>query len=172
MPIPSLVVTLVTAALTASSATGGIGAQPSAGMRDMAMSTAAPAAGPQADDGATTTRRINVAMEDHRFSPNTFDVRVGDTVTFVFTNFGREVHDAFIGDRAAQEQHENEMRQAEGDGHAHDHAHAHEGGVTVSPGQSGTLQYSFDKAGTLEIGCHQPGHYAAGMIAALNVKPA
>jgi uncharacterized cupredoxin-like copper-binding protein len=169
MPIPSLVVTLI--ALTASSATGGIGAQPSAGTRDMvATSTAAPAVGPQSDDGATTTRRINVAMEDHRFSPSTFDVRVGDTVTFVFTNFGRAVHDAFIGDKAAQEQHENEMRQAEGDGHAHDHAH--EGGVTVSPGQSGTLQYTFHKAGALEIGCHQPGHYAAGMIATLNVNPA
>jgi uncharacterized cupredoxin-like copper-binding protein len=170
MPIPSLLATLITAALTVNSAAGGIGAQPSVALRDMATSTAAPPAGPQADEGATTTRRINVAMEDHRFSPNTFDVRVGDTVTFVFTNFGRVVHDAFIGDTAAQEQHEKEMRQAEGDGHAHDHAH--ERGVTVAPGESGTLRYSFDKAGALEIGCHQPGHYAAGMIAALNVKPA
>lgn len=172
MPMPSLFATLITVALTASSAGGGIGAQPSVALRDLARSTAAPVAGPQADEGtATTTRRINVAMEDHRFSPSTLDVRVGDTVTFVFTNFGKAVHDAFIGDKAAQEQHEKEMREAEkGDGHAHDHAH--EGGVTVSPGQSGTLQHSFDKAGALEIGCHQPGHYAAGMIAALNVKPA
>ena len=52
------------------------------------------------------------------------------------------------------------------------HDHAHEGGVTVHPGESGSLHYVFDKAGTLEIGCHQPGHYKAGMNAVLNVKPA
>ena len=118
-------------------------------------------------DAASNTRRINVAMEDNAFSPNAFDVRVGDTVTFVFTNFGKAVHDAFVGDRAAQEHHEHEMRQSPGG-----HDHAHEGGVTVPPGESGTLTYTFDKPGTLELGCHQPGHYTAGMTAAINVKPA
>lgn len=163
MLMPSIVATLMTAALTLTSA----GAPAPLTTRDMARSIPAPAAGHQADDTASTTRRINVAMEDNAFSPNSFDVSVGDTVTFVFTNFGRTVHDAFIGDRAAQEQHEREMREApEG------HDHAHEGGVTVHPGESGSLQFSFDKPGTLEIGCHQSGHYEAGMIATLNVNRA
>ena len=171
MPILSFVATLITAALTASNAGGGIGVQAAVAKKDMSRAaTALAVAGPPAEPAATTSRRINVAMEDHKFSPNVLDVRVGDTVTFVFTNFGRVVHDAFIGDKAAQQQHEKEMREAASDGHGHDHAH--EGGVTVPPGESGTLDYTFDRAGTLEIGCHQPGHYEAGMIAILNVKPA
>ncbi len=149
MPIPSVLATLMIAALTITGAVGG-----------------SPAAGHQADDSATTTRQINIAMQDNTFSPNTFDVRVGDTVTFVFTNFGKAVHDAFIGDKAAQEHHEKEMRET-----PHGHDHAHEGGVTVPPGKSGTLRYVFYKAGTLEIGCHQPGHYNGGMTAIVNVNP-
>jgi uncharacterized cupredoxin-like copper-binding protein len=171
MPIPSIVATFITAALTASSAGGGIGLEAPVSKKDTSRgATGLAVAGPRAEPAPTTTRRINVAMEDHKFSPNVLDVRVGDTVTFVFTNFGRVLHDAFIGDKAAQQQHEKEMREAASEGHGHDHAH--EGGATVPPGESGTLQYTFERAGTLEIGCHQPGHYEAGMIAILNVKPA
>ena len=170
MLMPSIVATLITATLTASSAGSGLAVPAPLVINDMPSAATAAVAAPQTEQSPTTTRRINVAMEDHRFSPNVFDVRVGDTVTFVFTNFGRAVHDAFIGDKAAQAQHEKEMRQTENGGHAHDHAH--EGGVTVPPGESGTLEYTFARAGALEIGCHQPGHYEAGMTATLNVKPA
>jgi uncharacterized cupredoxin-like copper-binding protein len=93
-------------------------------------------------------------------------VKVGETVTFVFTNVGKAVHDAFIGDKAAQEQHEKEMREMK---EGHDHAHA--GGVTVHPGETGALRYFFDKPGDLEIGCHQPGHYKYGMKVVINVNP-
>ena len=167
MPIPSIVATLITAALTVTSADGGIGAQTTATIRTVVRSIPEPAADHEVGDPVTTTRRINVAMEDNTFSPNVFDVRVGDTVTFVFTNFGRTIHDAFIGDKAAQEHHEKEMRENPGR-----HDHAHEGGVTVPPGESGSLSYSFDRSGTFEIGCHQPGHYEGGMIAVLNVQRA
>lgn len=165
MPIPSVVATFMMGALTTITG-GGMGAQAPVAMRDMASSTPAPAVSHHAEDAATTSRRINVAMEDDTFSPNSFDVSVGDTVTFVFNNFGRKVHDAFIGDKAAQEQHEKEMRET-----PESHDHAHEGGVTVHPGETGHLRYVFDKPGTLEIGCHQPGHYEAGMIAVVNVNP-
>jgi uncharacterized cupredoxin-like copper-binding protein len=170
MLFPTIVATLMTAALTLTSADGR-GAQPSLTTRDLAIATPAHAADPHPEGAAAPARRINVAMEDHKFSPNVFDVRVGDTVTFVFTNFGKAVHDAFIGDKAAQEQHEKEMR-ATPEGHKHGHDHAHEGGIAVPPGESRTLRYSFDKAGTLEIGCHQPGHYDAEMMAVVNVNPA
>lgn len=35
--------------------------------------------------------------------------------------------------------------------------------ITLGPGKTGELTYSFERAGTVEVGCHQPGHYAAGM---------
>ncbi len=42
--------------------------------------------------------------------------------------------------------------------------------VSVRPGKSATLTYTFDnKPGPVLIGCHQPGHYTGGMKAAVNV---
>ena len=167
MPIPSIVATLVTAALTLTPAGGGAGAQGPGATRDAAWSTPASAGDPQAGDAASTTQ-IDVVMEDHTFTPNSIDVRVGDTATFTFFNFGKAVHDAFIGDKAAQDQHEQEMRASPGGPD-----HADKGAVTVRPGENRPLRYYFDKAGTLEIGCHQPGHYTQfRMIAVLNVHPA
>jgi uncharacterized cupredoxin-like copper-binding protein len=167
MPMLSIAATLLITALTLTGAGGGIGALGPAAMADVARSTPATAAGDQAVGATQATRQIDVTMRDHAFSPDTIDVNVGETVTFAFTNVGAQVHDAFIGDKAAQEQHEKEMRE-----HSGGHDHAHEGGVTVNPGEKGTLQYSFDKPGTLEIGCHQEHHYQAGMIAILNVRQA
>ena len=111
-------------------------------------------------------RRVDVAMEEYAFVPAEVDVTPGETVTFVFKNNGKAVHDAFVGDKAAQEEHARQMSAGKG----HDHAHA--GGVTVAPGETGAIRYYFDKPGTLEIGCHQPGHYKLGMIAIINVGPA
>jgi uncharacterized cupredoxin-like copper-binding protein len=36
-------------------------------------------------------------------------------------------------------------------------------GITVEPGDSGELTHTFHESGTVEIGCHRPGHYDAGM---------
>lgn len=110
-------------------------------------------------------RRVDVVMTDYEFSPVALDVKLGETISFVFTNSGKEVHDAFIGDQAAQEEHEQQMRESEG---GHDHAHA--GGVTVPPGEKGALRHQFDRPGTFEIGCHRPGHYVVGMKVLINVS--
>lgn len=111
-------------------------------------------------------RQVNVDMKDHVFAPSSFEAAAGETVTFVFTNRGKVTHDAFIGTKAAQDKHEAEMRQEDGQ-----HQHAHEGGVIVPPGKTRALRYVFDKPGTLEIGCHQKGHYAYGMKAIIDVVP-
>jgi uncharacterized cupredoxin-like copper-binding protein len=54
------------------------------------------------------------------------------------------------------------MREAdEADDEMHGMGSEDEGdGIT---GESGELTHTFDEAGTIEIGCHQPGHYDAGM---------
>jgi uncharacterized cupredoxin-like copper-binding protein len=113
-----------------------------------------------------TQRRIAIEMRDTAFSPASLDVRVGETIDFVFTNTGKQIHDAFIGDKAAQDEHEKDMRAQKG---AHDHA-GHEGAVTVHPGETGAIRYRFEEPGTSEIGCHQPYHYALGMKVVINVK--
>ena len=123
------------------------------------------------------TRTIKIEMRDIAFSPKQVDVRAGETVRFVFKNVGRVKHDAFIGDEAAQDDHEMQMsgeedgggmmgggmEQGDGGGKA-------EGGITVEPGKTGELIHTFEEGDKLLIGCHQPGHYVAGMKATIDAS--
>ena len=112
------------------------------------------------DGGSPAPRRaVDVVMTDIAFSPTTLAVTKGETITFRFRNDGKLDHDAYVGDAAAQQEHEKDMRADKGGGHGHDDTDA----ITVKPGQTGELTHTFDEAGTFEVGCHQPGHYAAGM---------
>ncbi len=108
-------------------------------------------------------------MADNTFEPGTLDVTEGETVRFVFTNTGKVAHDAFVGDQAAQDGHAMDMREAEGDDHGGGHGGDEGEAVTVEPGETGELTHTFDETGSLEIGCHQPGHYESGMKLALDV---
>ncbi len=117
----------------------------------------APAVAPAGED-----RTIEVEMRDIAFEPTTIDVRAGEKIRFVFTNTGSLTHDAFIGDEVAQERHEKEMRS----GHSHGEG---SNAVTVKPGKKAQLVQTFDQAGRILIGCHQPGHYTGGMRATVNV---
>ena len=108
-------------------------------------------------------RTIEIEMRDIAFAPTAVDVRAGEKVRFVFTNRGGITHDAFIGDAAAQEQHEREMREGHGEHGTGSNA------VTLAPGKKGQITYAFDRPGQLLIGCHQPGHWTGGMRAAITI---
>ena len=128
--------------------------------------------GDDADDGGDDAageggRTVELEMIDTEFRPARLRVTAGETVTFEFVNNGSVDHDAFVGDAAAQQEHEEEMRAGdEGHGHGDDEPAA----VTVEAGERGRLTYTFDERGTVEIGCHQPGHYAAGMKVLVDVS--
>ncbi|MEO6317772.1 MAG: cupredoxin domain-containing protein [Acidimicrobiales bacterium] len=111
-------------------------------------------------------RTIEIDMADNAFEPDTLDVTEGETVRFVFTNTGDVAHDAFVGDQAAQDDHGMEMSENDAgmEGHGSDGD-----AVTVDPGETGELTHTFEETGSLEIGCHQPGHYESGMKLALDV---
>ena len=115
---------------------------------------------------SAASRVVNVAMRDIAFDPAAVEVKAGETVRFVFNNEGKLPHDAFIGDEAAQLEHEEEMREADADGKGGGHS---EHGIVVDPGDIGSLTRTFKAGDTLVIGCHQVGHYAAGMKIALTV---
>ena len=118
---------------------------------------------PSPTAGPDDARVIEVEMRDVAFAPTEIDVRAGEKVRFVFTNTGQVTHDAFIGDQAAQEEHEKEMRAGHGDHGEGSNA------VSVKPGKSADLSYTFDRPGQILIGCHQPGHYTGGMKATVNI---
>jgi uncharacterized cupredoxin-like copper-binding protein len=112
---------------------------------------------------ADASRTVDVTMKDIAYEPTAMTVKPGETVKFVFHNAGQIRHDAFLGDEMAQEEHEKEMR-GEGGGMSH-----HGDEVKVDPGQTGELTHTFKAGEALLIGCHEAGHYAAGMKVALTV---
>jgi uncharacterized cupredoxin-like copper-binding protein len=120
---------------------------------------AGPAAGPTSSVAADQTVEIStveIRMVDHAFRPEEVRVKAGTTVRFVFTNDGRVVHDATFGDEAHQ--------QAVASGRAR------RDGVILNPRQTGDYVRTFTAPGTFLIGCHQAGHYRAGMKARLIVE--
>jgi uncharacterized cupredoxin-like copper-binding protein len=122
------------------------------------------------DETATDAsgRRVVIYMRDNHFEPNKLDVRRGETVNFRFVNAGLSRHDAFIGDRDEQADHEREMRMTEDAEHG-GHMAEEMGAITVEAGKTGRLSYRFAKGGRTLIGCHEPGHYKAGMIVSVTV---
>lgn len=120
--------------------------------------------GDSGDSTASEARVVSVRMVDSTFEPASLKVQRGETVEFRFTNAGQVAHDAFIGDHAAQREHEQEMRS--GDAHG---GHGDDAAITVDPGDTGAIRYAFDRSGAFEVGCHQPGHYDAGMRLSIEV---
>ncbi len=113
---------------------------------------------------ARPERTIEVSMTDGlRFDPDRLAVRSGETIRFVIANPSPLDHEFVIGDAVAQQMHAEEMAR----GMMHDDAHA----VFVPAGQRRELNYTFGAPGVLQIGCHVPGHYEAGMQADVTVTP-
>lgn len=122
--------------------------------------------GEPTDAADPSARTVEVEMRDIAFAPTSVDVRAGEKIRFVFRNTGQVVHDAFIGDQEAQDAHEKDART----GHSNHTKDAN--AVSVKPGATGSITYTFDRPGQVIIGCHQPGHYTGGMKAAVNIAGA
>jgi uncharacterized cupredoxin-like copper-binding protein len=92
------------------------------------------------------------------------------TVTLAFTNEGDVTHQAVVGDERFQEEHEAEMEAMAGDGT--DEAmtdttaamdedmegmdHNADNALSLEPGESGEITYTFEEAGNVLIACHEP----------------
>jgi uncharacterized cupredoxin-like copper-binding protein len=110
------------------------------------------------------TRTLDIEMHDIAFSPSHITVPTDEPVRLVFHNLGSVPHDAFIGDARAQMGHEEMMSSmASMGGMDHGNEHGHDDGLTVRPGETGTLTHTFEAGDDVLIGCHEPGHYDAGM---------
>ena len=108
------------------------------------------------------------AYDDFTFGPEEITVTAGETVTFVVTNVGNLPHDFTLGDEETQDIHEAEMAEMAGMA-ASDMAHADPNAVVVAAGETAELTWHFSESGTFVMGCHQPGHYAAGMKGVVQV---
>jgi uncharacterized cupredoxin-like copper-binding protein len=131
-------------------------------------STRAPRAAHRSRPGPAwaTGAPVRVVMNDRfRYRPNAIMVRAGHRVTFSITNAGKLPHEFTLGDRTTQLDHERQMqRLAATGGHTHSHGHGPAAGsLTVPPGETRHLTWTFDEPGLVLYGCHVLGHWAAGM---------
>lgn len=104
-----------------------------------------------------------IASDTMRYDPPEITVRPGETIRFEVKNDGKLRHEFTIGDATEQRAHSEMMKRDP------DMVHNDPNTITVEPGVAKTLVWQFGEAGELEIGCHVPGHYEAGMLARVRV---
>jgi len=126
-----------------------------------AGATASPSA--TAASASAAPQRIEVTLSDSfTIELASSTVPAGVPVTFVVMNAGAIDHEFYVGDEAAQAEHEEEMMAG---GMRHDEPD----GISVKPGETKELIHTFEAPGEMLAGCHEPGHYTAGMKAAITV---
>jgi uncharacterized cupredoxin-like copper-binding protein len=134
-----------------------------AGCSSGSDATTAPTSSPIPSASAAATR-VEVTLTDTlKIEPALMTVQAGVSVTFVVTNSGATDHEFYLGDEAAQGEHEKEM--ASMGGMTHDEPE----GIAVRPGETKELTYTFAVAGRTLAGCHVVGHYGGGMKAEITV---
>jgi len=120
-----------------------------------------------AGDRKRVKRTVEIRMLDTmRFEPDTIDIRQGETLRLVVRNTGGVLHELVIGTK--QELDEHAALMAKFPNMEHDEPYMSH----VAPGKTGELVWDFNRAGNFSFACLIPGHYEAGMIGKINVRPA
>ncbi|MHB8455961.1 MAG: cupredoxin domain-containing protein [Acidiferrobacterales bacterium] len=115
--------------------------------------------------GAVTKTVTVTALDTMRFEPARVSVNAGQTVRFIIRNAGKIAHEFVIGDRVEQSEHEAEMQ-----ANPKMKMDRDPNGVTIGPGRTQELIWKFpEQAGKIEYACHEPGHFAAGMVGYVHV---
>ena len=135
---------------------------------------------------ADVSRTIKVKMYDNYYEPNSFNIKKGETIKFEVSNLGELVHEFNIANAMMHLKHQPEMEKMVeneillGDKIDKDQmhkmaamdksmGHSHSNSVLLAPKEKGIIIWKFENAVDIEIACNVPGHYQAGMIAAVNL---
>lgn len=111
------------------------------------------------------TRTVAIDMsDDMRFTPDTVNVRRGETVRFVVTNSGKMKHEFNLGTEADLKAHYAQMMKFPG--MEHDEPNL----VSLDAGKTGEVIWQFTQAGAVSFACLHPGHYEAGMKGSVKVS--
>lgn len=138
-------------------------------------------------------RTVEITLGDMFYRPSSLDVQAGETVRFVLKNEGSVLHEFNLGTAALHARHQQEMLKMQQDGlltptamkpggHMSGHGmerdpgaapmhHDDPNSVLVEPGKTAELTWTFKNASGLEFACNVPGHYQAGMVGRLSVRP-
>lgn len=120
-----------------------------------------------AGDAAKVRRTIHINMgDDMRFKPDRIEVRQGETVRLAIRNSGKMLHELVIGTQKELDEHAVLMQKFP------DMEHDEPYMAHVSPGKSGAIVWTFNRAGEFDFACLIAGHYQAGMRGKIIVRPA
>ena len=115
---------------------------------------------------AKANQSVSVEMsDDMKFSPTNVRVRRGETIRFIVHNSGKVKHEFVLGTEKALKEHYEMMKKFP------EMEHADPNMVTVAPGETGEVVWTFTKSGQVDFACLQPGHYEAGMKGRISVQP-
>lgn len=119
-----------------------------------------------AGDAKAVNRTVEVRMSDRmRFTPERIEVRLGETLRLIHINDGKVLHEFVLGTRQELNEHAALMKKFPNMEHDEPYM-AH-----VKPGQKGEIIWTFNRAGTFDFACLIPGHFDAGMVGQIIVKP-
>ena len=118
----------------------------------------------QTGDPRKAKRTVKVDMSDAmRFAPAEISVKRGETVRFVVTNSGKQMHEMVLGTMKELKEHAEMMKKHPGMEHDEPYM-AH-----VQPGKKAEIVWQFTNAGEFHYGCLIPGHFDAGMVGKVRV---
>ena len=117
-----------------------------------------------AGDAKAVRRTVEFRMTDNmRFSPDTLEVRQGETVKLVLRNSGAVMHEFVLGTKKELEEHAALMVKFPTMEHSEPYM-AH-----VAPGKTGQIVWTFNRTGDFDFACLIAGHYGAGMVGKIKV---
>ncbi len=82
------------------------------------------------------------------------------------TESAAAAHEFVLGTDAEQQEHEDEMSSMSDSDMDMDHD---SNAVSLEPGASGEITWTFTEAGSYVYACHTDGHFAAGMVGSITV---
>lgn len=136
----------------------------------------------RAADPGRAERTVRIEMSDQmRFTPALVEAKRGEILRFVVLNQGAVMHEMVLGTMDDLKRHAEVMKKMHANSHQGHHGGGHHGGgehghggpgmVHLAPGKSSQFGWEFTKAGEFYYGCLIPGHFDAGMIGKVVVKP-
>lgn len=111
-------------------------------------------------------RTLEIQMTDNmRFAPATLEVKLGETVRLVAVNAGQVLHEIVIGTPEELQAHSEMMKKFPNMEHDEPYM-AH-----VNARQRGEIVWTFNRPGEFQFACLIPGHFEAGMVGRITVRP-
>jgi uncharacterized cupredoxin-like copper-binding protein len=120
-----------------------------------------------AGSAKSAKRTVSITMMDTmRFSPEKIKVKQGDTLKFAIHNSGITQHEFVIGTKQELDAHAALMQKFPNMEHSEPYM-SH-----VPPGKTGSIVWTFNKAGKFNFACLIAGHYQSGMVGNITVLAA